>query len=1376
MRRVWIPLSVVVLVATVTTFGLSAEQVARDPAKAGNSTAMIRGVGPGHPWVTLHDGVELPPPSASSTETSGFHPVALAVGDVDGDGADDLVVAHAGADTGMLVLRRVSLDARRPFAPEARARMASGSFVDSAWHPGSTATPIPLAANLIDIGDLDGDGRADAVVAQHGLPALCRLSGSETGRFHDPTCVELPGGVTGLVAGSLDRRSGRDGAIVSTWNGERAELVLVRVGTAGTFETTCLATVDGAITSVALGHFDRGKSLDVAVAAGGVVTFVFGGPHGPDPATMQRATLPGMMRSLVAARLARGPHDVDAAIALMDDGGIYQIQARGLPVDSGTLISRVDQVPAGFGVLDTMIAVNSSNRPGDDLLFRGAGNTRLALRVGGLDRDSWLQLDAATSPLAMAGIGLGDDPFDDLVGILDGTPSPIVMHSTVAATHTVNSTGDGSDAILADGVCEVTPGVCTLRAAIEQANAAAGTDSIVFSIPGTGPHTIQPIAPYPAISDPVLIDATTQPGYAGTPLVEIDGSVAGNTDGFLLQAGSSTIRGLAINRFALSGIAINDANAIDNRIQANHIGTDPAGTAMRGNLGNGVFVAGDSRGTIIGADGDGVADASEGNVISNNAADGVSIGGADTSDVRVAGNHIGTVADGSAALRNGGFGVAVWDTVQGVVIGTNGDGTSDLDERNVISGNTVRGVLLTFGANGNVVAGNFIGTDSNGTVAVPNEEGGIEIANGARFNRVGTDADGVSDEAERNIISGNRAAGVVMFGVPAVEGNVIAGNFIGPDATGTVALGNEHDGISMGEAVDTRIGGPTPAERNVVAGNGGNGVSVGGLDATGTLVLGNFIGMDATGAAPLGNARDGVNLGNTAGHVVGTDGDGTDDGFEGNLISGNVSNGVTIWGPDSAGNVVAGNLIGTNYEGNAAAGNGESGVVILDLTAGNVVGTNGDGTSDVHERNVLSGNLLRGVLIAGEAENNIVAGNFIGTDIEGRAAIPNLQGGIELSNGARGNRVGTDVDGLADVEERNVISGNTTYGIALFGSPAAEDNVIAGNYIGVAADGSTALGNTTHGIQITADAHRTMIGGFGVPPRACAGPCNLIAFNGTGASRDGVRIADGIENSILGNVIHTSTGGGAIDIGPGSMTPNDPGDVDGGANNGQNFPKLTAAVTAAGTTTVEGWLDSIPSTDFHLEIYANPACDTAGAGEGEMLVASAVVTTDVGGFSVFAVPVAPEVPPGHVVTATATRLGPGGEPTDTSEFSPCIVLGAPSAAGRVPDGRWIPGNQLTLGKGSGNYLHFEWDLSCIGTDSDYALYMGTIGDFGSHTPRNCSTGGSTTLSYWIGTTNNYFLIVPHNGTREGSYGEDSAGLSRGPGPDTCFDVWNTPCP
>ena len=130
-----------------------------------------------------------------------------------------------------------------------------------------------------------------------------------------------------------------------------------------------------------------------------------------------------------------------------------------------------------------------------------------------------------------------------------------------AASFLVTSTGNGADANPGDGACATAGAVCTLRAAIQEANALAGADTINFDIAGLGPHTIAPAAASVlTVTSRVTIDGTSEPDYLalGYPAIEINGAGAGaGASGITLAAGSanSVVRGLAINRFAVAGTA-----------------------------------------------------------------------------------------------------------------------------------------------------------------------------------------------------------------------------------------------------------------------------------------------------------------------------------------------------------------------------------------------------------------------------------------------------------------------------------------------------------------------------------------------------------------------------------------------------------------------------------------------------------------------------------------------------------------------------------------------------------------------------------------------------------------------------------------------------
>jgi hypothetical protein len=414
-----------------------------------------------------------------------------------------------------------------------------------------------------------------------------------------------------------------------------------------------------------------------------------------------------------------------------------------------------------------------------------------------------------------------------LVVLNTGRSSATVRRGTGAiplgvTTYTVNSTLDSADTDTGDGVCSDPDGFCTMRAAIQQANASAGTNAIVFDIPAAGPHTITPGSALPTITGPVTMDGTTQPGFAGTPIIELNGSsVPPGTNGLLITAGSSTVRGLVINRFPGSGDAIEFQTNGGNTVEGNFIGTDLSGNVVLPNGGNGVFINGPPN-NIVG----GTAVASR-NVISGNGRSGVLITGSGSTGNFVQGNFIGTNAAGAADLGNGISGVEVQvqavATIGGTVPGA----------RNVISGNNNHGI--SFGAtSGNLVQGNLIGTDVSGTIDLGNSQMGVQVTTASANNTFG----GTTPEA-RNIVSGNDIHGF-QIRQTGTNGNLVQGNFIGTQIDGTSPLGNSGAGVLVEVlASNNSIGGTASGAGNVIAFNGDDGVTI--SSGTGNAVLSNSI-------------------------------------------------------------------------------------------------------------------------------------------------------------------------------------------------------------------------------------------------------------------------------------------------------------------------------------------------------------------------------------------------------------------------------------------------------------------------------------------------------------------------------------------------------
>ena len=420
-------------------------------------------------------------------------------------------------------------------------------------------------------------------------------------------------------------------------------------------------------------------------------------------------------------------------------------------------------------------------------------------------------------------------------------------------------------------------GVLTFREAIQQANSLSGVDQIHFAIPGSGVQTIRPTSELPALTDPVTIDGQTSPNFAGTPVIELDGSLAGSSMGLIFDTTNSLVRGLVVNRFERRGIHLRNASAVT--VSENYIGTDATGQIGLGNAFYGISVF-QSNNNVI-AD----------NLISGNGFVGGSGDGIrmwQSAENRVIRNYIGVNVDGSAPIGNNGDGVHLRDNSDRNVVGG-----SDAD-RNLISGNLFDGVeILNATSSQNVVSHNYIGVDPAGTTAIPNLDG-VEL-------------DGsVDNEVFDNLLSGNTSNGVEFFS--SANQNEVYGNLIGTDFTGTVALANGNDGILVsGSSFENLIGGRTEARRNVVSGNGYSGVQVFGANAFGNVIEGNFIGTDINGSYGIANVRHGVELDLSPDGVVG----GIEPGAS-NLIAFNGRDGVMVWGDTGVRNLIRGNSIHSN--------------------------------------------------------------------------------------------------------------------------------------------------------------------------------------------------------------------------------------------------------------------------------------------------------------------------------------------------------------------------------------------------------------------------------------------------------------------------------
>jgi hypothetical protein len=463
-----------------------------------------------------------------------------------------------------------------------------------------------------------------------------------------------------------------------------------------------------------------------------------------------------------------------------------------------------------------------------------------------------------------------------------------------------------------------------------------------------------------------------------------------------------------------------------------------------------------------------------------------------------------------------------------------------------------------------------------------------------------------------------------------VGANVVAGNFIGTDATGSQALGNGFTGIVI-NSVGNTVGGTEAGARNIISGNGNYGIEFWSQGCAG-LVQGNYIGTDVTGTMTIPGQMYGILIQGAGANVVG----GTTAEARNVVLGTGV--GIIIY---SANNVIQGNYVGVdatgssgfNLDGNWSGWGIFRGFYIAtQLADGNLIGGTAPGAG-----NVVSG--CESAIAVEGCQRNRFQGNIVGADASGTLLL--------------GNGLGIAVQQASEnLVEGNVVVASGRVGIALEWASATR---IEGNFVGTDRTRTLNLGNQI-GICLSS-CTGTKVGGTE------DGAANTIAFS----RLDGVVVDDDSQNPVLvqGNSIRGNSiwqnGGLGINLVPMGLEPlpwsdweapvvtlSDPEDADIGPNGLQNFPVIASAATSSAKTTITGTLNSAQNASYILDFYANSACDPSGYGEGESYLGSALVATDGNGDANFNVVLPVGAPVGWTITATATD--PAGS---TSEFSGC---------------------------------------------------------------------------------------------------------------------------
>jgi parallel beta-helix repeat protein len=553
--------------------------------------------------------------------------------------------------------------------------------------------------------------------------------------------------------------------------------------------------------------------------------------------------------------------------------------------------------------------------------------------------------------------------------------------------------------------------------------------------------------------------------------------------------------------------------------------------------------------------------------------------------------------------------------------------------------------ILAHGTNA-TIKGAYIGIDATGTRATG-------AARGIETKKAGIT---VID----SVISGHSAINAAIEVLYGSDDLRLIDNRIGTNAAGTATVPNAGAGVKIASSARAVIQG------NTVSGNTGSGIELSGSLTVGTVIQGNVIGLSADGRALLPNSGiAGIALLDAVPDVqIGGGNSG-----EGNLISGNLGEGIFLDGYANLTASIVGNTIGTDITGQLALGNQGTGIrfgtksttaefvgtIADNLVSGNgrlgielspsvvsatvernQVGTNregsvavGNGTGGIQvsgnsvqlNQNVVSGNVGFGISVGGGATATQIQSNRIGTNSTATATIPNRGPGLRLTNAYQAT-IGSNTP-----QTGNVISGNEGPGI-LIDSISPTAHVVEGNWIGTDPTGLLNFGNGGAGI---------VIGGQGNVVEG-----NSIFFN-LGV---GIDVA-WFQTRIVGNRIAGNSGLG-IDLNSDGFSVNDLLDADLGPNGGQNSPVILDVVLEASDTVITGSFGGKPNATFTLHVYDNVASRAAQA-QGQTLLETRSVTTDSQGNATFSITVPQSLGIGHFVSATATDAG-----GNISEFAPGV--------------------------------------------------------------------------------------------------------------------------
>lgn len=500
----------------------------------------------------------------------------------------------------------------------------------------------------------------------------------------------------------------------------------------------------------------------------------------------------------------------------------------------------------------------------------------------------------------------------------------------------------------------------------------------------------------------------------------------------------------------------------------------------------------------------------------------------DASRIQVQNTYVGLSLDGMTAIANAEHGILITNRSHHNLIGTLDPLTGeplDLQFSNVISANGGSGIEIQGGSN-NRIANNRIGTTADGKQDRGNGGHGIHLTNGSKNNFIGGIASTGNNPTQGqfarpgqgNLVSGNALSGVQID--TQSTGNTLSGNFIGTDSRGTSAIANDGDGVSIINSNGNILRGTTRNLQpfiyyNVVSGNGGNGLRV--FNSNNTVIHANFFGLGSDNQTIVANGSNGALIEGTSantqyGGVIPL----------GNVNAGNVGNGILV--ADQAKGFISFNTFAGLTAFGGIAPNQLSGIAISSRGGNTQIRTN-----------VMSGNLLHGLHITGDARDVWVDPNIIGLDSYGTAAVDSNTG-VSWENRIDGIRVDGNASDIRisgnrrSVIPQNTISNNRGYGIRVIDQ--ARNVVIENSFVGLSSTGKTVYGNGLGGVFVGESVNSLRLGNpksKNYPNRVVGNSGNGITLSGLSSAQlyfnlaasnggSGIALIGGQSNILVGNI------------------------------------------------------------------------------------------------------------------------------------------------------------------------------------------------------------------------------------------------------------------